>query len=130
MHALKDNNAPFHVRLPPVKPAERPRSSAVPEASVPSRNSTLKKIDDHAGVISSLVLSWKVFKLRCYTILSFSTQLVSPNIFACYLFQLRLMPYLCQICPWMQQQNNLKWVLRNSGPLSLMVFKLEVTRSA
>ncbi|XP_059446202.1 nuclear transport factor 2 [Corylus avellana] len=48
VHALKDNNAPFHVRLPPVKPAERPRSSAVPEASVPSRNSTLKKIDDHA----------------------------------------------------------------------------------
>jgi hypothetical protein len=74
VHALKDNNAPFHVRLPPVKPAERPRSSAVHEA-IPSRNSTLKKTDDHAGVISSLVLSFMegVFKLRCYTILPFST---------------------------------------------------------
>ena len=42
--------------------------------------------------------------------------------------QLRLMPYLYQICLWMQLLNNLKRFSRILGLLSIMVFKLEVAR--
>ena len=42
--------------------------------------------------------------------------------------QLRLMPYLYQICLWIQLLNNLKRFSTILGLLSIMVFKLEVAR--
>lgn len=42
--------------------------------------------------------------------------------------QARLMQYLLQICPWMQQWNSWNVLSRNLGPLNRMVFKLEVIR--
>lgn len=93
---LKDNNAPFQ-RNTPVKPAEPAHASAAPahtsaapEATAPSSNSTVEKIDDHAGFYFLLFLVCSYLEwcsnLRCYTNFSFHTQLVSSNIFDCTCF--------------------------------------------
>lgn len=51
VNALKDNAAPFHVRISPAKPVEQPRvsSTPVPEAPAPSSNPASEKNNENAG---------------------------------------------------------------------------------
>ncbi|KAJ7953920.1 Ras GTPase-activating protein-binding protein 2-like [Quillaja saponaria] len=51
VHALKDNAAPFHMRISPAKPVEQERLSAIPtpEVQAPISNTMMEKNNDHAG---------------------------------------------------------------------------------
>lgn len=70
MNALKDNSAPFHMRVSPVKPVEQPpRVSSMPasEPPPPSIDSPLEKNNENTGDFTCFMTSI-ISMINYYTI--------------------------------------------------------------
>jgi len=129
-NALNFKTQPFQQRVSPVKPVKQSHT-AVPPVVTSQQTGSRPPSNNSVEINNNSAAGFYLFLKCIYGFLpgvSFVAFLSPPICFSFFLFQLRVTPYLLQICLWMLLLTSLCRLLQDLGLLNLMVCKSEVIR--